>query len=108
MNQTGEYWMINLPNGRYDVKIALKLVECAETMQKFPTSDDKAKMLFNLNNELMEPAPLSTTDQIILDKPFLLVNEKEIRLQWVEGWVSIIWIEIVPLNSPPEKGGQTV
>lgn len=81
MNQTGEEWMINVPNGRYDVKIALKLIECPETLQKYPTPEDKAKMVFNLNNDLMQPEPLSTTDQIILDKPFLLVNEKEIRLR---------------------------
>ena len=76
-------------------------------MQKYPTAEDKATTEFDLNNNLMQPAPLSTTDQIILDKPFLLVNEKEIRLKWVNGWVSLIWIEIVPLNAPPEKGGPT-
>jgi len=61
-----------------------------------------------LNDELVEPPLLAINEQIILDKPFVLVNEGEIRLSFVEGYVSLVWIEIVPLNAPPEKSGQTV
>lgn len=99
--------MINVPNGRYDVKIALKLVDTPDTVQIFPPPATSA-MKFTLNNELQEPTPLAVHDQLILDKPFVLVNESEIRLKWVEGYVSLIWIEIVPLNAPPENAGQTV
>ena len=107
MKQEGEDWMINVPNGRYDVKIALKLVDTPDTVQIFPPHATSA-MKFTLNNELQEPTPLVVHDQLILDKPFVLVNESEIRLKWVEGYVSLIWIEIVPLNAPPENAGQTV
>jgi len=61
-------------------------------------------MAFYLNKEKLE-AELAITDQLILDKPFVMVNENELRLKWIEGYVSLIWIEIIPINSPPERFG---
>lgn len=99
--QEGMDWFIKVPNGKYDVKVTLKLVENKANLQKFK---DKVPMDFMINETEVTTAPMSIKDEIIHDKPNQNVKNGEIRLKWLKGIVSIVEVDIMPVQEAADPG----
>jgi len=96
--EDGNYWFIEVPNGKYDVKVTLKLVDNAVNQKKYT---DKVPMDFKINEVEVQTPPMGLKDEIIHDKPNIVVKSNEIRLTWVKGVVSIVSVFVIPQE--PEK-----
>lgn len=99
--ESGDEWFIQLPNGKYDVKVMLKIVDNKVNKSKFK---ERVPMDFMLNEVAITTAPMSIKDEIIHDKPNLNVTTGEIRLKWVKGVVSLISITIIAQQEPADAG----
>lgn len=99
--QEGKEWFIQVPNGKYDVKVTLKLVDNKVNKGKFK---NKVPMDFMLNEIKVETQPMGIADEIIHDKPNVNVTTGEIRLKWVKGVVSLIAIQLTAQAEPADTG----
>lgn len=97
----GQDWFIQLPNGKYDVKVTLKIVDNTVNKSKFT---GRTPMDFMLNEIAITTSPLSIKDEIIHDKPNVNVTNGEIRLKWVKGTVSILSVQIIPQAEAADAG----
>lgn len=97
----GMEWFIEVPNGKYDVKARLKLVDSKANAKKYT---EKQPMDFDINEVKVSTAPMGVQDEIVHDKPNIAVKNKEIRLKWVAGVVSLISLEIIPQAEEEDTG----
>lgn len=98
----GMDWFIKLPNGKYDVKVILKLVDNKANQTKFKKT--KVPMNFDINEISIVTEAMGLQDEIIHDKPNINVGTGEIRLKWRKGTVSIVQVTITPQNEPEDPG----
>jgi len=97
----GTDWFIQVPNGTYDIKVMLKLVDNKNNKN---TIKEKVPMDFMINEVEITTPPLGIPDEIIHDKPNFAVKSGEIRLSWKKGIVSISQISITPQEAKPDTG----
>lgn len=96
----GTEWFIQLPNGKYDVKVMLKIVDNKENNGSLK----KTVMNFMINEIKVDTKAMRIKDEIVHDKPNINVTTGEIRLKWIKGTVSIISITLTPQNEPADAG----
>jgi len=75
----GTDWFIEVPNGKYDIKIILKLVDNKINKVKYK---DKLRMDFRLNEVEIKTEPMDINNEMVHSKPNINVTKGEIRLKW--------------------------
>mmetsp|Transcript_36492 Transcript_36492/g.79515 ORF Transcript_36492/g.79515 Transcript_36492/m.79515 type:complete len:221 (+) Transcript_36492:174-836(+) len=91
-------WFINVPNGKYDVKVTCKIVENKQNNSTFKT--DPVLMQFRINEVEIDTEPMPISGEIIHDKTNINVTTGKIQLTWVAGSVSLVSIEIAAQQTP--------
>lgn len=93
-------WFIELPNGKYDLKVMLKIVENKSNSKEYATL--KVPMNFKINDTEVVSEPMNITGEIVHDIPNVNVNSQELRVHWLAGLVPLISISITPQAMPAE------
>lgn len=65
---------------------------------------EKVRMDFMLNEIEVKTDPMNIKDEIIHDKPNVIVKSGEVRLKWVAGVVSLISVELTPIQDAADPG----
>lgn len=99
--KSGQDWFIQVPNGKYDIKIVLKIVDNKANKSVFAS---KTPMDFMINDMLVTTAPLGVRDEMVHDKKNVKITTSEIRLKWIKGIVSFSSIEIIPQQDVADVG----
>jgi len=61
-------------------------------------------MDFKINELDVNTPPMGLKDEIVHDKPNIIVKSNEIRLKWVKGVVSIVSVFIIPQEPDKDPG----